>query len=369
MFLSYLHLNNFRSYEIVELELAPGITSFIGSNGEGKTNIIEAVGFLAYLRSHRTSSDNPLVKLGEEKAYIRAKVESEGRTELLEVEINQGKANRARINQQPVRSTRELLGHVRAVLFTPEDLALVKGDPNERRDFLDTLLISLTPRYAGVIADYEKALKQRNVLLKSRPHERDLAPWDEHISRYGAQLIAARLQLVKDLLPFVIESYKDISSGDSIGATYKSAQDLQGESSEELQEEIAALLPSLRRAELDRGVTLVGPHRDDLSLTLGPTPVKGYASQGESWSFALALRMGAYRLLRGEMSSAVGGSSEPILILDDVFAELDSVRRAALLELIESSEQVLVTAAVEDDLPKAFADRRLYVREGKVSAR
>ncbi len=363
MYLSYLHLTNYRSYENLELELRPGITSFIGSNGEGKTNIVESVGFLAYLKSHRTSSDNPLVRLENEKAYIRAKVNTAGREELLEVEINQGKANRARINQQPVRSTRELLGHLRAILFTPEDLALVKGDPTERRDFLDTLLISRSPRYAGVIADYEKALKQRNTLLKNRPHERDLAPWDEHISRFGAQVIAARLQLITDLMPHVVSAYQRISSGDAISATYKSSQELQGISAAELEQEILALLPTLRRAELERGVTLIGPHRDDLVLTLGPTPVKGYASQGESWSYALALRMGSYRLLSDE---GLGEGSEPILILDDVFAELDSVRRGALLELIDSSEQVLVTAAVEADLPKEFSDRRFYVQEGSV---
>lgn len=363
MYLSYLHLTNYRSYEDLALELRPGITSFIGSNGEGKTNIIESIGFLAYLRSHRTSSDNPLVKLENEKAYIRAKINSAGREELLEVEINQGRANRARINQQPVRSTRELLGHVRAILFTPEDLSLVKGDPTERRDFLDTLLISRTPRYAGVIADYEKALKQRNTLLKNRPHERDLAPWDEQISRFGAQVIAARLQLVADLMPHVIKAYQRISSGDAISATYKSSQELRGISAEELEEEILTLLPTLRRAEMERGVTLVGPHRDDLVLALGPTPVKGYASQGESWSYALALRMGSYRLLSEE---GLGLGSEPILILDDVFAELDSLRREALLELIDSSEQVLVTAAVEGDLPKEFTDRRFYVGEGSV---
>lgn len=363
MYLSYLHLTNYRSYENLELELHPGITSFIGSNGEGKTNIVESVGFLAYLKSHRTSSDNPLVRLENEKAYIRAKVNTAGREELLEVEINQGKANRARINQQPVRSTRELLGHLRAILFTPEDLALVKGDPTERRDFLDTLLISRTPRYAGVIADYEKALKQRNTLLKNRPHERDLAPWDEHISRFGAQVIAARLQLITDLMPHVVSAYQRISSGDVISATYKSSQELQGRSAAELEQEILALLPTLRRAELERGVTLIGPHRDDLLLTLGPTPVKGYASQGESWSYALALRMGSYRLLSDE---GLGEGSEPILILDDVFAELDSVRRGALLELIDASEQVLVTAAVEADLPKEFSDRRFYVHEGSV---
>ena len=363
MYLSYLHLNNYRSYEDLALELRPGITSFIGSNGEGKTNIIESIGFLAYLRSHRTSSDNPLVKLENERAYIRAKINSAGREELLEVEINQGKANRARINQQPVRSTRELLGHVRAILFTPEDLSLVKGDPTERKDFLDTLLISRTPRYAGVIADYEKALKQRNTLLKNRPHERDLAPWDEHISRFGAQVIAARLQLVADLMPHVIKAYQRISSGDAISATYKSSQELRGRSAEELEEEILTLLPTLRRAEMERGVTLVGPHRDDLLLALGPTPVKGYASQGESWSYALALRMGSYRLLSEE---GLGLGSQPILILDDVFAELDSLRREALLELIDSSEQVLVTAAVEGDLPKEFTDRRFYVGEGSV---
>lgn len=363
MFLSYLQLTNFRSYENLELHLAPGITTYVGSNGEGKTNIVEAIGFLAYLRSHRTSSDNPLIKLGHEKAYLRAKVNTAGREELLEVEINLGKANRARINQQPVRSTRELLGHLRAVLFTPEDLSLVKGDPTERRDFLDTLLISRTPRYAGVIADYEKALKQRNALLKNRPHERDLAPWDEHLARYGGQLIAARIQLISDLMPFVIESYRNISEGDQISATYKSSQDLQGQSAVELEAEIANVIPSIRRAELERGVTLIGPHRDDLLLNLGPTPVKGYASQGESWSYALALRMGAYQLLSNE---GMGEGNQPILILDDVFAELDSLRRGALLSLINSSEQVFVTAAVEEDLPKEFVDRRLYVREGSV---
>jgi DNA replication and repair protein RecF len=363
VYLSYLHLTNYRSYEDLALELRPGITSFIGGNGEGKTNIIESIGFLAYLRSHRTSSDNPLIKLENEKAYIRAKINSAGREELLEVEINQGRANRARINQQPARSTRELLGHVRAILFTPEDLSLVKGDPTERRDFLDTLLISRTPRYAGVIADYEKALKQRNTLLKNRPHERDLAPWDEQISRFGAQVIAARLQLVADLMPHVIKAYQRISLGDAVSATYKSSQELRGISAEELEEEILTLLPVLRRAEMERGVTLVGPHRDDLLLALGPTPVKGYASQGESWSYALALRMGSYRLLSEE---GLGLGSEPILILDDVFAELDSLRREALLELIDSSEQVLVTAAVEGDLPKEFTDRRFYVGEGSV---
>lgn len=366
MFLSYLNLTNFRSYEELELELEPGITSFVGSNGEGKTNIIEAIGFLAYLRSHRTSSDNPLIKLESDKAYIRAKVNTAGRTELLEVEINQGKANRARINQQPVRSTRELLGHLRAVLFTPEDLALVKGDPNERRDFLDTLLISRTPRYAGVIADYEKALKQRNSLLKNRPHERDLIPWDEHLASFGAQLIAARLQLISDLMPFVINAYRSISEGDEIRAVYKSSQDLKGITAQDLEDEIVSLLPNLRRAEIERGLTLIGPHRDDLVLSLGPTPVKGYASQGESWSYALSLRMGAYSLLSRE---GLGEGGEPILILDDVFAELDSVRRAALLALIETSEQVFVTAAVEEDLPKKFADRRFFVRDGRVQAR
>ena len=363
MFLSYLHLTNFRSYDNLELELQPGVTTFVGSNGEGKTNIVEAIGFLAYLRSHRTSSDNPLIKLENEKAYIRAKVNTGGREELLEIEINQGKANRARINQQPVRSTRELLGHLRAVLFTPEDLALVKGDPTERRDFLDTLLISRTPRYAGVIADYEKALKQRNSLLKNRPHERDLLPWDEHIARFGAQLISARLNLLSDLMPFVIGSYNNISEGDEISATYKSSQDLKGRSVGELEEEITTILPTLRRAEIERGVTLIGPHRDDLLLSLGPTPVKGYASQGESWSYALSLRMGAYQLLSQE---GLGDGGQPLLILDDVFAELDSLRRAALLALIDSSEQVFVTAAVEEDLPKDFADRRLFVREGRV---
>lgn len=360
MHLTFLSLTDFRSYKNTELKLAPGVTTFIGSNGEGKTNFAEAIGYLAYLSSHRTGSDTPLIRLGCERAYIRAKVVNDGREELLEVEINNGRANRGRINQNPTRSSKEILGHLRAVLFTPEDLSLVKGDPSERRDYLDKILISRTPRLAGTISDYERVIKQRNSLLKTRPNERELLPWDHQLAKLASQIIAARLDLVEQLKPLVVDAYSKIAAGDDVDIVYKSSGELKERFAVGLEAEILLALPDLRRAEIERGLSLIGPHRDDLLLTLGPSPVRGYASQGESWSFALSLRVAAYHLFRSD-------GDLPILILDDVFAELDATRRKALVALIKDGEQVIVTAAVEADLPPDLLHRKIYVCNGSLS--
>jgi DNA replication and repair protein RecF len=374
--LRHLSVTDFRSYPGAELELAPGITALVGPNGQGKTNLVEAVGYLATLGSHRVATDAPLVRAGAERAVVRGAVVRDGREIRLEVEITPGKANRARVNGAPVPRPREVLGALRTVLFAPEDLAIVKGDPGERRRFLDDLLVTRTPRYAGVRADYDRVLKQRNALLKSAGAARraggsalrTLDVWDSHLATAGAELLAGRLELVDALAPLVDKSYAVISGGGSpAGIAYRSSLDeagvapgAPGVDRDVLAAALAAALAGVRDQELDRGVTLVGPHRDELVLTLGELPAKGYASHGESWSFALALRLAAYDLLRSD-----GG--EPVLILDDVFAELDDIRRAQLAELVAPAEQVLVTAAFAGDVPAALSGARYDVEGGRVT--
>ena len=376
MHLRHLSVTDFRSYPGAELELAPGITALVGPNGQGKTNLVEAVGYLATLGSHRVATDAPLVRAGAERAVVRGAVVRDGREIRLEVEITPGKANRARVNGAPVPRPREVLGALRTVLFAPEDLAIVKGDPGERRRFLDDLLVTRTPRYAGVRADYDRVLKQRNALLKSAGAARraggsalrTLDVWDSHLATAGAELLAGRLELVDALAPLVDKSYAVISGGGSpAGIAYRSSLDeagvapgAPGVDRDVLAAALAAALAGVRDQELDRGVTLVGPHRDELVLTLGELPAKGYASHGESWSFALALRLAAYDLLRSD-----GG--EPVLILDDVFAELDDIRRAQLAELVAPAEQVLVTAAFAGDVPAALSGARYDVEGGRVT--
>jgi DNA replication and repair protein RecF len=374
--LSRLGLVDFRSYVEVDLELAPGVTTFVGPNGQGKTNLVEAVGYLATLGSHRVAADAPLVRLGAQRAVVRGLVHRDGRDTLVEVEIVPGRANRARVNRAPVPRPREVLGVLRTVLFAPEDLALVKGDPAERRRFLDDLLVARAPRFAAVRQDYDRVLRQRNALLKSagpsvragRGDVGTLDVWDSHLARAGAELLAARLELVDALRPLVEKSYDAVSGGTpgASPATGSGATDLAYRSSlpDDLPTERGALVDALlaalgaaRASELERGVTLVGPHRDDLALQLGPLPAKGYASHGESWSYALALRLAAYDLLRSDV--APGG--EPVLVLDDVFAELDTGRRDRLAELVAPAEQVLVTAAVPDDVPAQLRGARVDV--------
>jgi DNA replication and repair protein RecF len=379
---AHLSLHDFRSYAGAEVALRPGVTAFIGRNGQGKTNLVEAVDYLARLSSHRVASDAPLVRFGADHAVVRAAVVRDERQALLEVEINPGRSNRARINRSPLPRARELLGMVRTVLFSPEDLALVKGDPSERRRFLDDLLVQRAPRFAGVRSDYDRVLKQRNSLLKTAGLARrggagssrgeaalsTLAVWDSHLARAGTELLAARLALVEDLRPLVAKAYEAVARGaenSEARMAYKPSFELPALDPARPDRDLLAraLLEELERRrddELDRGLSLVGPHRDDLTLSLGPLPVKGYASHGESWSYALALRLASYDLLRA-------GGDDPVLILDDVFAELDTDRRAQLADLVRDAEQVLITAAVPDDVPEQLRGRRFTVADGEVT--
>jgi DNA replication and repair protein RecF len=397
VYVRHLTVANFRSYESAELPLGPGVTTLVGLNGQGKTNLVEALGYLATLSSHRVASDQPLVRFGTDQAVIRGVVVRDGRETLIELELNPGRANRARLGRSPMQRPREVLGTLRTVLFAPEDLALVKGDPSERRRFLDELLVSRQPRWAAVRSDYDKVLRQRNALLKSaapvlrkgsryrpRPGEEPaddarasalhtLDIWNEHLAGVGSQLLYARLRLLRDLGPYLAKAYDEVSAGQSDAKlSYRSslreevaAAIAAGEVPEldTLRSEILAALEEVRGREVERGVSLVGPHRDDVLLTLGELPAKGYASHGESWSFALGLKLAAFQLLRHDLGE------DPVLILDDVFAELDSGRRERLAAMIGDCEQVIVTAAVDEDVPSSLAGRAYAVRLGEVAER
>ncbi|MEO5743596.1 MAG: DNA replication/repair protein RecF, partial [Terracoccus sp.] len=358
MHVRHLTLKDFRSYPSAELALTPGVTTLVGLNGQGKTNLVEAVGYLATLGSHRVATDQPLVRFGAEQAIVRGAIVREGRETMVELEITPGRANRARLGRSPVARPRDVLGAVRTVLFAPEDLSLVKGDPSQRRRFLDDLLVQRQPRWSGVQSDYDKILRQRGALLKSAApvlrkgarrgvrvvrdgdpgtdEARDVALhtldiWDDHLATVGSQLVYARLRLLRDLVPDIAECYDAVSAAASNArATYKSSlhdglagRIAEGEvpEADELRTGILETLENVRGSEIERGVCLVGPHRDDVVLTLGELPAKGYASHGESWSFALGLRLAAYRLLRRDLGD------DPVLMLDDVFAELDTGRR------------------------------------------
>ncbi len=468
MHLTRLALTDFRSYAGAELSLEPGVSTLLGPNGQGKTNLVEAAAYVATLGSHRVATDAPLVRSGAERAILRAAVTSGGRDSLVEIEINPGRANRARLNRAPVTRPRQVLGVLRTVLFAPEDLALVKGDPEQRRRFLDDLLVASAPRYAGVRADYERVLRQRTALLKSlrgRPHRtgragarayahagappeagpsgtgqdgagqdglgrdgtgqdgmghdstgrdgtgqdgmghdstgrdgtgqdgtgrggapqngrpadlagpaaRTLDVWDEHLATAGAELLAARIALTATLRPLVARSYGAVAGAGAVeaGISYRQSLRIPGLSGTAEPAEPAAdaarladglreALAAVRGEELERGVCLVGPHRDDLELRIGDLPARGYASHGESWSMALALRLSAFDALRG-------GGDDPVLLLDDVFAELDTGRRERLAGLVVSAEQVLVTAAVPADVPAALHGARFDVGGGRVT--
>lgn len=409
MHLRHLNLLDFRSYPAADVALTPGITTFVGRNGQGKTNLVEAAGYIASLSSHRVANDQPLVRAGAESAVVRAAVVRDGRESLVELEIVPGKANRARLNRSALTRPRDVLGTLRTVLFAPEDLALVKGDPEQRRRMLDDLLVARQPRWAGVRADYDKVLKQRNALLRSaaplwragrgsgrgagaRGKGPQLEPgqsieearaaalstldvWDTQLAQIGGALIYARLRLLRDLGPYLAAAYRVIADAETeVGAQYRSSiggefTDAVGAGEVPDQDRVCdALLAAfvqVREQEQERGVTLVGPHRDDLVLTLGELPAKGYASHGESWSVALALRLAGFRLLRTDLGT------DPVLVLDDVFAELDAGRRRRLAELVADCEQVLITAAVGEDVPEGLlsAGAVFEVRDGSVTAR
>ena len=378
MYVSHLSLADFRSYPLLELSLEPGVTALVGPNGQGKTNLVEAVGYVATLGSHRVASDAPLVRHGATRAVVRTRVHRDDRDLLVELEIVPGGANRARVNRADVRRPREVLGLLRTVLFAPEDLSLVKGDPDGRRRFIDDLVVAHAPRYAGVRADLDRVLRQRNALLKSagatiragRGDVRTLDVWDGQLATVGADLLAARLRLVQLLAPHVATAYRQVSQGQGEAITsYRCSlgEDVTAQDPpprDLLQARLLEALAQSRKAELERGVSLVGPHRDDLVLTLHDRPAKGYASHGESWSFALALRLASFELLRAD--GVAGGTGDPVLILDDVFAELDTRRRDRLAELAARAEQVLLTAAVAEDVPEALSGARVDVMAGEV---
>jgi DNA replication and repair protein RecF len=367
--LTRLALTDFRSYAAADLVLEPGVTTFTGANGEGKTNLVEAACYVATFASHRVASDVPLVRRGADRAILRAAISSAERDSLVEIELNPGRANRVRLNRVPVPRPRDVLGTLRCVLFAPEDLTVVKGDPDQRRRYLDDLLVATRPRFAGIRSDYERVVRQRTALLKSArarggfgaPPALDV--WDEQLVTTGTQITAGRLELITAIRPLVTRAYARVS-GDAAGAgmSYRQAFGDHGEPDADrakLAESMRAALESSRRAELDRAVCLVGPHRDELELRIGELPARCYASHGESWSLALALRLAAYDLLRSD-------GEDPVLMLDDVFAELDTGRRERLAELVGGAEQVLVTAAVTDDVPPRLAGARFTVSGGAI---
>ena len=392
MHLTRLALTDFRSYTDVDVPLAAGVTIFSGPNGEGKTNLVEAVGYAATLASHRAAQDAPLIRKGADQAIIRAAISTSANDALVEIELNAGRANRVRLNRTPLTRPRDVLGVFRTVLFAPEDLALVKGDPGDRRRFLDDLLVAMAPRYAAVRADYDRVLKQRTALLKSagpkggprgNRQSREavtatLDVWDAHMARTGAELLVAREHLVTALRPHVENAYTAVA-GDGRGPAaieYKRSFESQpadaqtgsaeagatthGERVRAAEHALREALLEVRASELDRGVCLAGPHRDELELSVRGLPARGYASHGESWSLALALRLASYDLLRA-------GREDPVLILDDVFAELDAGRRNRLAALVAQAEQVLVTAAVPEDIPSLLTGTHFRVAAGTLT--
>ena len=383
MILKQLELTHFRNHKHTAVELSAGTTLFVGQNGQGKTNLVEAVRFLSTLASHRVAGYVPLIQLNEPQAIIHAKVSVANRDVSIQLELNRESQNRASINQSKSNKYRDVLGLVQSVTFAPEDIDIVRRDPTNRRAFLDELVIQLTPRMAGVYSDYARVLKQRNSLLKSaritKPSGAALSTldaWDEQLARLGSEIIANRVSLVQALEPRMYVAYQSLATTNNqprlrieSSILADRADDEETELPElvtadraEIEAMFHAKLAQLRSRELERGLTLIGPQRDDLKIWLGDLPAKGYASHGESWSLALALRLASAELLK--VSSSTG---DPIIILDDVFAELDDGRRVRLAEMIASNEQVLITAAVEGDVPAGLEATTYYVKQGAVS--
>jgi DNA replication and repair protein RecF len=383
MHVKHLTLSNFRNYETVELPLTTGVNLLVGKNGQGKTNLAEAIFFAATLSSHRVSGYLPLIRQGENKAIVRVLARFEDRENLLELELNADSPNRARINKSETPRVRDILGYVNAIIFSPEDLDIVKRDPSNRRAFIDELIVQLSPRMSAVYSDYERVLKQRNTLLKSAKNMTSsnsglstLDSWDQSLVKIGSEIIATRYDVVQRIAPFLSEAYgaiADEKNDPSIqlkSSLLSSEAEMEGTNAElttgdktEIEDLYRSRLALLRNKERERGITLVGPHRDDLLLLLGTLPAKGYISHGESWSYALALKLASASLIRKDARAG-----DPILILDDVFAELDTTRRSRLAALISHNEQVIITAAVAEDVPSELSATKFKVTAGTLEA-
>ena len=388
MLIKHISLANFRNYETADVSFSPGVNLLVGPNGQGKTNLVEAIRYLSTLSSHRVAGYLPLIRHARpeiEQAVIRVLANHDSRDALLEVELNRSSPNRARINKANATRLRDILGYVNTVTFAPEDLDIIKKDPSNRRAFIDELLVQVSPRFSGVFTDYDRVLKQRNTLLRTARQTSakgtalsTLDAWDESLVKFGSEIVAARVALVERLRPLLTEAYQSIAIANNepriliksslVGVTVVDEDDtdalenIESSNVAEVEELFRAKLAQIRQNELDRGITMVGPHRDDLVLMLSDLPAKGYASHGESWSFALALRLASISLLRAETRSG-----DPILILDDVFAELDAGRRSRLAELVANNEQVIITAAVGEDVPAELKARVFRVAAGEVS--
>lgn len=392
MFIKHLSLANFRNYATAEIELKPGVNLLVGPNGQGKTNLVEAIRYLSTLSSHRVAGYQPLIRQDQGQAIVRALASYEERDVLVELELNRDSPNKARVNKSPAQKVRDILGFVNSVTFAPEDLDIVKRDPSNRRAFIDELVVQVWPRFAGVYADFERVLKQRNTLLKTARQTgakgsalSTLDAWDQSLVSYGSEIVAARIDLIDRLRPHLFAAYQSIAianneprilvksslMGDAVPSGWSSNADDEDDGLEyietgdraAIEEMYRTKLAAVRPKEMERGITLVGPHRDDLVLMLGSLPAKGYASHGESWSYALALRLASIALLRAETRSG-----DPVLILDDVFAELDAGRRERLAEMVLENEQVVITAAVSEDIPEKLISTVFNVSAGTVVA-
>jgi DNA replication and repair protein RecF len=378
MHIKHLSLSNFRNYETLELALKQGVNLLVGRNGQGKTNLAEAIFYTATLNSHRVSGYLPLIRHHQDKAVVRLLAGFEDRENLIELELNTATPNRARLNRSDVSRIRDILGLVNAVIFSPEDLDIVKRDPAQRRAYIDDLLVQLTPRLAGVYSDYERVLKQRNTLLKTSrnlpsnsPGLDTLSSWDDTLIKLGTEIIFFRQELIQKLRDPLLTSYQAIADEKNNPSVKYSSSIVSDQESEteflettdrnEIEELFRKKLVQVRPKELERGISMVGPHRDDLVLFLGDFPAKGYVSHGESWSYALALKLASAKLLKAESRAG-----DPVLILDDVFAELDSTRRSRLAELVSDNEQVIITAAVSEDVPVSLQAHRVAVTAGTI---
>ncbi len=362
-----LQLRDFRCFTALDLGLAPGVTVIVGANGAGKTSLLEAVGWVARARSFRAVADAALVARGSEQAILRADVTQGERRQLFEAEIRASGRNRILLNRHPITRTRDLYGLLRVTMFAPDDLQLVKGGPAERRGYLDELLTMLAPRYDAARSDFERVLRQRNALLKGGVRDEDddatLSIFDEQLVRSAAEIVRGRLRLLARLGPLISETYAEVSgSGVAVEGTYTAEwaeAPLYETDAGEVESQLRVAIAARRKQELDRGLTLVGPHRDEWRLLVDALDARTQASQGEQRTLALALRLAGHALVTDLTGAA------PVLLLDDVFSELDAPRASALIRRLPGGQTLVTTAsAIPDGVePQRF----LRVEHGTVT--